>query len=1068
MATARRPQRAGRVAEHSRGTGVRESETVRVWLLGGFRVSVGSRIIEKDEWRLHKAASLAKLLALAPTHDLHREQITDRLWPDLDRKAAANNLRHTLHVARRVLESATVARYLVSQGERLAFCPGAQLWVDVEAFEDAGTMARRTREPAAYRAASNLYAGDLLPEDRYEDWLEGRREDLRQSFLSVLVGLARAHEERGEQEPAIEALLRATRYEPSHEEAQIGLIRLYALTGRRGEARGQYEQLKKTLDRRFATEPDAASRHLYEEILSGRFPQFGAPSEEVPDSGKHNLPASRTSLIGRKCELIETKRLLAMTRLLTLTGAGGSGKTRLAVEMARDLVGAYPDGVWLVALAPLSDPELVPQAAATALGVREISAHSVTEALLDHLRSKNLLLVLDNCEHLIDAVALLAELLLDASPNLRILATSREALGITGELNWPVPTLALPDAAHGPFSVDEIEGYESIRLFVERASCRTSTFSLKAENAQAVVEICQRLDGMPLAIELAAARVDALTVEQISGRLSESLKLLTVGARTATPRQQTLKGALDWSYDLLLETEKKLFGRLSTFVGGWTLEAAEAVGAGDGIEEKEVLDLISRLVDKSLVIAEAREDGTLRYKMLELVSQYGQSRLAESNEFETVRHLHAVWFLRLAEKAERKLRGRTQAACLKQLEREHDNLRAALSWALEWREAELGLRLGGALGEFWHMHGHLSEGRRWLEAVLAIREGLSASARAKALARVGYIAWEQGDYERSLAFSEESLALARELGDMEVVAAALSSLGWAALFQNDLQQASALTEEAISLQRASGDAVGVVRSLLILVFVANTQRDYERAMTLHEESLDLARKEEDGFALVLSLLSGAFAHLGRSNYQGTRSLCREGIELSRRFGMPHLTAAHLHILSCLAASQDQPIRSARLWGAAETLREAIGTILSPVEQYIYGPYIEAARTQLDEAEWDVAIEEGRKMSLEAAMEYALSEERSHTETQARGQPPSGRREAKLTHRQREIAVLVSQGLTNRRIATELGISEHTVATHVAKTLKKLGLCSRVQIAAWMTAEQMSTRVGEDPAGGSSR
>ena len=1056
MGQSRRPKRVDRIVGYSSETGGRVYDTVRIWLLGDFRVSVGSRAIQKDEWRLRKAASLVKLLALAPAHDLHREQITDRLWPDLERGAAANNLRHTLHIARRVLEPEPVARYLVSGGERLVLCPDAQLWVDVEVFEEAVMVARRTRDPAAYRAALNLYTGDLLPQDLYEDWLEGRRQELRQSFMSLLFELARLYEERGELDFATEVFRRVMTYDPVNQEAHAGLMRSYALSGQRETALEQHEQFEKTLYRELGVRPGAAIQRLHEEILSGRFPRPEASPEVVSDPGDHNLPAPRTSLIGREHELAETKRLLAMTRLLTLTGAGGSGKTRLAVEMARDLAGTYPDGVWMVGLATLSEPELVPQAVVAVLGVREKPGRSISEALMDHLRSKNLLLVLDNCEHLIDAVALLTELLLDSCPRLRILATSREALSIPGEINWPVPTLSLPDA-DGPLTHEEIEGCESVRLFVERALCRTPDFSPKAENIRTVAEICQKLDGLPLAIELAAARVGALTVEQISGKLRDSLSLLTAGNRTATPRQQTLEGTLDWSYELLLEIEKKLFVRLSVFVGGWTLEAAEAVGAGDGVREEEIMDLLSRLVDKSLVIAESGGDGTLRYRMLEPIRQYGQSLLVESDELETVRHLHAEWFLGLAERAELELRGRTQAAWLERLEREHDNLRAALSWALEQREAELGLRLGGALGEFWHMHGHLSEGRRWLEAALATGEGLPVSARAKALARAGYIAWEQGDYERSLAFSEDSLALARELEDMEIVAAALSSLGWAALFQNNLQQASTLTEEAISLQRVSGDAVGVARSLLILGFVANAQRDYERAMTLHEESLTLARKEEDGFALALSLALGAFARLGRGDYQMTRSLCQEGIELSRRFGMPHLTAAHLHILTLLANSQGQPLRTARLWGAAQTLREAIGTILSPIEQYLYGPHIEAARTQLDEAAWNLAMAEGREMTFEAAIEYALSEERSHPETQTREPPSSGKQEAALTHRQRKIAVLISQGLTNRRIATKLGISEHTVATHVSRILKKLGLASRTQLAAWVGAEQMSTR-----------
>jgi predicted ATPase/DNA-binding SARP family transcriptional activator len=564
-------------------------------MLGGFSVGVGSRTIGQDEWRLRRAAALIKLLALAPNHRLHREQIMDLLWPHLGRRAASNNLRTTLHATRQVLAPAESSRYLASEEGWLALCPAEALWVDVEAFEDAAVTARSEREPAAYRAALELYAGELLPTDRYEEWAEEKRGELRRLYLALLVELASIYEKRGEYGAAIEALTRITAEEPAREEAHAALMRLYALSGNQAEALRQYEQLEEALTRELGVEPNASSRALREEISSNGFPVEGTRERGIPPGdpaclGRDNLPAPRTSLVGRQREMVEVKRALAMTRLLTLTGAGGCGKTRLALEVARRLVGAYPDGVWLVELAPLSDGALVAQAVARALRVPEQPQRSLTDTLMDFLRAKRALLVLDNCEHLVDAVARFADVLLNSCPHLRLLATSRESLNVEGELNWLVPSLTVPSLRRPP-TVQELQGFESVRLFVERAHHRSPTFSLTSENAQAVARICGRLDGIPLAIELAASRV-RLSVEQIAARLDDSLRLLIVGNRTASPRQRTLRGTLDWSYELLSEAEQKLFGRLSVFAGGWTLEASEAVGADGSVAECDILDLL--------------------------------------------------------------------------------------------------------------------------------------------------------------------------------------------------------------------------------------------------------------------------------------------------------------------------------------------------------------------------------------------------------------------------------------------------------------------------------------------
>ena len=752
--------------------------------------------------------------------------------------------------------------------------------------------------------------------------------------------------------------------------------------------------------------------------------------------------------------MLNVKRTLSMTRLLTLTGAGGSGKTRLALEVARDLVGSYPDGVWLVELAPLSDPTLVPRAVAAALGVREQPDRPLTQTLCNHLGSRRTLLVLDNCEHLIDAAARLVKDLLSACPNLTVLASSREPLGISGETVWPVPTLSLPDP-EAEKSVEALVGAEAVRLFLDRARSRLPDFELTPENARSVATICRDLDGLPLAIELSTARIGALAVEQVAERLEDSLKLLTGGDRTVAPRHQTLRATLDWSYGLLSEPERSLFGRLSVFAGGWTLEAAEMVGAGGGIEEGEVLDLLSRLVSKSMVIVEAAEGGGFRYGMLEPVRQYGQERLEASGEADAIRCRHAWWYFELAKEVEPWLRGARQEVWLEHLEREYSNLRAAHEWALEGGETELGLWFGGALGEFWYLSGHLSEGRRWLEAALASSSDAPPTpARARALERAGWLAWEQGDYGSSVALSEESLALSRELEDEAGTVAALSNLGWAALLGNDLGLATALSEEAATLARALGDEGGVARALLILGLAAVAQGDHDRATSLHEESLELAREAQDGLAIALSLGMGAFASLGLGDLQRARELCEEGLGLSLQPRVMNVTAFQLHASAALASSQGRVVRSARLWGAAESVRETIGATLSPVELRVYGSYIDAASTKLEGAAWEEAWAEGRALRVEEAVEYALAESNKQRRGRTPRRPPipsepptSGQPDDVLTRRELEVAALAGGGLTNRQIAEELSISEHTAATHLRRILKKLGFRSRAQLCA---------------------
>jgi predicted ATPase/DNA-binding SARP family transcriptional activator/DNA-binding CsgD family transcriptional regulator len=1069
-------------------------ETVRVRLLGGFQVSVGERIIEGSEWRLRKAASLLKLLAIAPNHRLHREQAMETLWPELGARAALNNLGGTLHVARRTLEPDTTisSRYLSLRDEQLALCPGGRLWVDVEVFEEAASTARRSRDPAAYRAAIELYTGVLLPEDRYEEWAEGRREELRSSYLVLLVELAGHYEQRGEYEPAIEALGRVLAEEPTREEAHVGLMRLYALSERREEALSQYGRLDEALSEELGAKPEAASRHLFEEIAAGRFPTWHQPSTGLPQPSEdslHNLPASRTSFVGREREILEVKRALAMTRLLTLTGVGGSGKTRLALEVVRELVGAYPDGARLVELASLSESALVSQAVAGAVGVQEQPGRPLLETLVEALREEQLLLILDNCEHLLDACVHLVDTVLDACPRVRILATSREALGVEGEIRRPVFPLSVPDPSHSP-TVGDLEAYESVRLFVERAWRRNPAFTLTQRNAKAVAEVCLKLEGIPLAIELAAARVGTLSIEQMARRLEDSLKVLAAGDRTAPPKQRTLTGTLDWSHKLLSDPERRLFARLAVFAGGWALEAAETVGAGDGIEGSELLDLLSRLVEKSLILTESIEAVEMRYRMLEPVGQYAQEKLVESGETEVLRRRHAAYFQTLAEEAEPELLGPEQTKWLERLESEHDNLRAALKWLLG-RKDELGLRLAGALSRFWYIRGHLSEGRRWLDQGLALGGGMELwPERGRALAGAGWLAEALGDYEWARAAHEESLDIYRRLGAQKGVASSLANLGRVALFQGDQERASELLEEglallrgsrnawelsrvltsigiialrredheraaasfeeALSLHRNLGDVRGVAVSLNNLGFAMLFRGDGERAMTLFEEALARDRDNRDAEGIAASLVNLGLAALIKGELRRAAKLLAESLAVLQEVQNKHTLVECLEAMAAVAGARRQTQQAARLWGVTQALRENIGTPLPANERALLEPYLAIARAGLEEAAWEAACAEGRTMGFEEAIEYALlAEEPAPSTLLPPEQPSVGRQVSALTRREKEVATLVARGLTNRQIASELVLSERTVDHHVSNILKKLKLSSRARVASWL-------------------
>jgi predicted ATPase/class 3 adenylate cyclase len=622
------------------------------------------------------------------------------------------------------------------------------------------------------------------------------------------------------------------------------------------------------------------------------------PSEFPPlrslSAVPNNLPLQLTSFIGREREIAEIKRILDDSRLLTLTGPGGCGKTRLALQAAAEMLDQFPNGIWLVELSALADPGLVAGAVAKDLGLRQ-EPSDMTGALADYLRGRRAMIILDGCEHLLAGCARLAEALLTRITELRILATSRQGLGIRGEMNYVIPSLSLPEDGHVR-TLDQLQGSEAAHLFLERVLMSRPDFVPTDALAPAIAQVVKRLDGIPLAIELAAARVKVLSVDQIARRLDDRFRLLTGGSRTLA-RQKTLESAIDWSYDLLSEEEKTLFRRLSVFAGRFSLKGAEIVCAGGRIRTADVIDWLSLLIDKSLVQAEEQE-GEMRYRLLETVREYSRAKLAASGESEALRDAHLAFFLSVAEEAEPRLRSVHGQVWLERLDVEHDDLRAAMAWAISVpRRTDELLRLASALWYFWYERGHLTEGRDWLDKAVSAHAGAPTVAYARALGASAYLAWRQGDLARAAALSQSGRDFSQALNDRWALALSLLDLGLLARRQDDYPRAAALHEESLALFRDSGDSWGIGESLRLLGIALWLQADYDRARAVIQEGLQLYQSLGDQRGIVdsLHILGRTTAYSG--DVEAGRPLLEESLELYRRMNRPSGLAQTLYVLA---------------------------------------------------------------------------------------------------------------------------------------------------------------------------
>jgi predicted ATPase len=809
--------------------------------------------------------------------------------------------------------------------------------LDSAAFE----AAAQDKRLASLQEAVDLYKGDLLPVC-YQDWILPYREHLRQLYLQTLERLSQVQEAEGRFTEAILVAQRLLHQEPLREETYRLLMRLHARNGDQAGVVRIYHACTAALQAELGIEPSPETQAAFQEYSHSITSSLRHSIPTTSVKQRTNLPTALDSLVGREGELAAICELVAGRRLLTLTGFGGVGKTRLALAAGAALLERFPDGVWLLELAPLSDPAAIAGAAATALKVAEQPDRSPLQRLAEYLNGRNLLLILDNCEHLLDGAAQLTQALLQTCQNLRLLATSRVSLRLAGEAVYavqplPVPALAYhsgPTAHSGPRPPETQLAWQenpSVKLFVERATLVLPTFTLTTQNSAAVDQICRRLDGIPLAIELAAARARLLTPQQIAARLDNAFQVLRRFSPTALPRHQTLGAVLDWSYDLLTPQERILLRRLAVFAGDFSLEAIEAiasdphpdgpdsppVAATGAIAPDQALNLLANLEDHSLVAVEECNQAT-RFRMHEVTRQYALEKIIQSGELEFIQQRHLDYYCQLVEKSEPMLRKEQQLAWLQLLDQETDNIRQALRWGLRQRRAEpleKTLRIIGALWMYWFIRGRYMEGLRWGETALSAAQNLPVSpgARGKARYTAAASALFMGHLPEALAYSETGLLESRQAGDLDSVVVHLHHLGLLAIEFDDFQRAAALLQEGLELARSLPEPWLISLLLADLGYLAQQQEDWTRARAVFLQGLTQVRQNGDRFGLYYALLNLAETALGAGELEQAAVYNREAVQICRQLGDVRAVALSLDTEAKLAARQGQIAHARSLW-----------------------------------------------------------------------------------------------------------------------------------------------------------
>jgi len=830
--------------------------------------------------------------------------------------------------------------------------------------------------------AANLYCGELLEGFHleslgFQEWLIMERESLHRQAMEIFYQLAAYYIQQHEYDLAQHYARRQLKAEPWREEAHRQLMVALSADGQRSAAMAQYHICCRILDKELGVEPETETRRLYETIRDHTF------SITPP----HNLPNPPSSFIGRVTELKQVLDLInkPANRLLTLTGVGGVGKTRLALEVGRQMLAHFTDGVWFVSLAALSDSAQVLPAIASVLGVREDSKSPLLRRLSEFLRDKHLLLILDNCEHLTDAVTPLIETLLQATTEVQIIVTSRKILGISAEVVYALPPFPVPEEAllAEEYSQKDTDAYlsidwiktlaqcESILLFVARASARSPTFATTRANILPIGKICRLLAGLPLAIELAATHINALTPQQMLERLQDAFWLLTQKCPTTLTRHQTLQAALDWSYALLTAEQRILLRRLSIFVGNFTQEAAQAVCNGHGLDPTRIPDSLRDLVNASLVMMESVEQ-IRRYRLHEVIRQYASFHLAQAGEERWLRKRHLDFYCKLAEALEGNDQGGLSTQAFDQLKKEYDNLQSALEWSLhEGGDPHSGLRLAAALADYWEARGQFTVERIWLKELLHQAASASSDLQAKALRTAARLAYYQGDFAVAQACFEQSAAIDRALGNHRRLADTLGRLGFVFSVQGNYTAAQPLYQESLNLYQQIDEPSGIARTLSELGYNAFRQGALEQAHSLLERSLMLFHKPEDLYlASRAKLILGHIARL-KGDHDQARSYLSEGItdlkQLGNVWGILYFLEAFAH----LAMAERQITRAVCLFSATERLSKTMECPLAPAEKNEHDGCLTSARCQLDEATFIAAWNSGQAMTLDEAIAYAL-------------------------------------------------------------------------------------------------
>lgn len=968
-----------------------------------------------------KFSALPKTLPLWSYLLLNRKQVWPRpllaytLWPDVNEAEARSNLRRHLYELRRVLPAASDGcSWVLADNSGVQWNPCAPYWLDVEEFTRLHAAAHTN--PLCLAEAVQLYTGDLLPEvDDERIFLE--RERLRNLFGDALTRLIAHHRTAQEYSQAISYAQKLLHHDPLREDIVRALMSLRQTVGDRAGAIQEYRAFEQRLHTELDAPPMPETSALYATLIQQTAPAQPSPAESLlaatilPHSGSspppspllisptvaslspsspppiasppssnlahHNLPTQLTSFIGREEELTELRRLLTCSeetvRLLTLTAAGGSGKTRLAIQLAASVAPAYRDGVWWVDLSPVIDERLTAQVVTKALGLSITPQQGFAIALVEHLQAKQALLVLDNCEHLIEECAALAQNLLSHCPHLQLLTTSREALKIPGETTWLAPLLAVPRRGSVP-SLPALRDYPAIQLFVERARALLPSFLLTTQNAAAVAQVCQRLDGMPLAIELAAARVKVLSVDQIAARLDDRFRLLRADSRTVLPRYQTLRATIDWSYDLLTADERSLLQRLAIFTGGCTLEAVESVVTDDPVLDDEApLDVLTRLVEKSLVVVQQHDEQRTRYALLETIRAYALEKLVAAGDETTVRRRHRDWFLQRAEEIATGMNGAQQTLWLAEMDAEYENFQSAIEWSAQTAgEASTGLRFASLLRHYWDRHGYLREAAFCLQRLLSHPENRGESAiRATALNHLGFFAFLLGDLAAAVAHFEEALTIGRAVDHLPTVAQAYGNLALVLTGSPDPARAHPYIAQGLAVARAIQDRKQIYTMLFYDSWLAMVEDDYARSHKLLAESLHLMREEGDHVRLAAALwrlghLCWLERHYAQSLTAFTESLTLR-LDLKSRRGIAYAIDG----VAWVAASTGQAQLAVRLFGATDTHFSAMDTHFHPIEQPAHDAALSAARQALDAATFTTAWAEGQALSLEEAITLAL-------------------------------------------------------------------------------------------------